>query len=793
MNRFPGIKIPVIKYDEVCSLILSVFLSLTAMSLYGDSPVRSFLICLGFTLVSVVVCHFVNRYRFFGTFGIIIYLILYFMLMMRFISGGEDQTGVYFWQWMVSGGDEATLEIEAGSGILLRYGMYMAVTLFFAITIYYFSVPTYRFGYLTLISLMPFILYAKVTMEVENKYLALVVLASVLLHMVCSRKVAPTRQEYKQAKKESTLLRHKEPVHYDDWNIHINGKGAYYIGFAAFVIVILIFSALIPKRHEAKYYDKFEDLFLGGDTDSDIDESFSGLADFSGNADNFREGSNRRLYIVLGDTSRVYLKRQVFDLYDFEKDRWYIADSQKSEADFDEWFSAQKLLSASDLVKALQAAEELEPGLFEKHDIRDIEGANVSDPVMHYSLTAQNFEARYYLSAARIIRLSLPSSEDPVATPKGTLYRREGTHAKDITYSLDVHNPASALREFTLLGMVDMSAEESLSLLRDAESALVEKAKLYEENEELLSHIAVISAFKNDLISAMIYRDNTAALQAGIPDEISSLAAQITSGCRNDAEKATALEKYFRENDFLYDIRYRAPDDSPVYFLTEGKTGTCSDFASAFVLMSRSAGLMVRYTEGFVPGSSMGELYQTITESDSHAYAEVFIENIGWIPFDPTAGVRNVDSGSFWDLLKSLRVDYGLIRVLMVLAVIVAGIILMFKLFIPLLTELFFRISLNFRDPAKSAGAAFRRLVRKAGKNMGSAYRPTPGEFADMAASRGFDISSFIILLEKSSYGCLVMYENGSGKKNAVRIIKKGYADASKAVSRRRNRETNSK
>ncbi len=804
--------------DEIVAFVLSVILSVTAMSLYGDGFIKIILICLGLNLLSFAVCHFVNLFRFFGTFGIIFYMAAYLMILMRCVVAGEVETGVYFWQWMVSGGDISTLEIAYGSDVLFKTAMYMAASLFFSVCIFYFSVPTYRFGYLTLISLMPFVLYAKVTEEVENRYLVIVVLASILLHFICSRKVTPTRAEYKQAKKESRLLSHVDPVHSKDWQIGVNGVSMFFIGLAILTIVVLIGSAAFPKRKEARFYDKFEDLFLGGDTDSEIDESFSGLADFSGNADNFREGSNRRLYMVMGD-GQVYLKRAVFDVYDFKKNRWYNSDSTQISVDPESWISEQRLLSLTNLSKALIGVEELEPGFLDRYDMGTLmDAAPISDPTFHYSISAQNFEARYYLSGARISNISMPSSEDYSATDKGTFYRNEGMHSSDITYSIDMYGSYEGIRQLTDCGGVLISAQDSLQMFREAEKLLTDEAKRLqdtgisfddyinaesktdgkEENPDeeaakrygdLVHYIRIISAFKNDLIKAMTYQANMKEEQGKVPEDIHELALEITDGMEYDCYKASAIMAYFENNDFLYDLRYRAPDDSPSYFLFEGKTGTCSDYASAFVLLAREAGLMARYTEGFVPEQTYGNMYQTVTESDSHAYAEVYIENIGWIVFDPTSVVPNADSGDFFDFLKSLHIDYGLLQVLGIAASFIAFVILMIKLIIPLAAEGIFRLRLVFGKPENMLVPAYRRLLGKLRKSGQGIPELTPGEFADFVLMQGYDITGFITLIEQTGYAGKEVFGASTDKKAAKQLIVKSYSAALSAISKSRKKK----
>lgn len=69
------------------------------------------------------------------------------------------------------------------------------------------------------------------------------------------------------------------------------------------------------------------------------------------------------------------------------------------------------------------------------------------------------------------------------------------------------------------------------------------------------------------------------------------------------------------------------------YFLLESQKGYCSYFATAFVLMARAEGIPARYVEGFcVPVTTNKKM--TVTANMAHAWPEVYIEGIGWLPFD---------------------------------------------------------------------------------------------------------------------------------------------------------------
>lgn len=788
LDVFSG-KPSIIKMDEVASFILAMALSVTSMSLYGESIPEMTGKCFLIGIFTLAMCAFVNRNRFIGAFVTIVYLAVYFAGMMNIITIGERDTGVYFWQWLVSGGSAGTLEIEAGSDGMLRLGMYLAVTLFFVISIYYFSVANYRFGYITLVSLLPFVLYAKVTEEVENRYLVLVVLVSMLMHVVCARKVSPTRAEIKEAKRKSSLFHRVEPVHGNDWNIKIRGQWVYMAQFAVAVILVVALAALVPKDPRAKYYDKFEDMFLGGNTDTEVGESFSNLSEFSGNADNFSSGTNRRLYTVVGDGD-IYLKRQVFDVYDFEKDRWYSLDGAVNETDFDAYFRDKKLLSISGITELIKAVNEIDKGFAARYGLEEVaEGNTIPDVPTNYVITAQNFSAAYYLSADRLSDVK-PESGDAYITDAGTMFRKESLHAQDHSYTISVFNKGPAFTTFRVRGGLNLAAKDEVKMLDEAEKILVEeslkrseiatksgKNLSEEENEELarlLRNIRVCQAFREDVNSAVIYSSKVSSAQGEIPEDIAALARETTADCKNDYEKAEALEKYFRENGFLYDLKYRAPDNSPGYFLFEGKTGTCSDYASAFVLLARSAGLMTRYVEGFVPEGEFGDLYRVITEADSHAYAEVFIENVGWMSFDPTAGVRNVGGNSFFSLLQKLKVDIGLLQVIGGFAILIAGIIFFARLVIPFLSEAIFRLLLIFTKPEKALLSSYKRLIKKM-KKSGKAPGLTPGEMEKMASDAEIDISDYICNVERF---CFAGKEIKIGRRGIIR----GYAAGCKAV-----------
>lgn len=117
---------------------------------------------------------------------------------------------------------------------------------------------------------------------------------------------------------------------------------------------------------------------------------------------------------------------------------------------------------------------------------------------------------------------------------------------------------------------------------------------------------------------------------------------QMTEGAESDVEKLRAIEatlSAFTYNRTPGDLPEKVTDGSTFldYFLLESRQGYCSHFATAFVLLARTQGIPARYVQGYCVPVRDNE--PTVVVSDmAHAWPEVYIEDIGWIPFEPTPG-----------------------------------------------------------------------------------------------------------------------------------------------------------
>jgi transglutaminase-like putative cysteine protease len=162
------------------------------------------------------------------------------------------------------------------------------------------------------------------------------------------------------------------------------------------------------------------------------------------------------------------------------------------------------------------------------------------------------------------------------------------------------------------------------------------------------------------LLSAVPTRDVDAISNAGtsfpdeigdryldLPDDFSELveaeALKIVAdaGAESPFEKALALQNYFRSDLFRYSLDVSKGHSSSQIedFLFVVHAGYCEQFAGSYAAMARSLGLPARVAVGFTPGEFDPEINAyRVTGKNAHAWPEVWLEDIGWLRFEPTPG-----------------------------------------------------------------------------------------------------------------------------------------------------------
>lgn len=178
------------------------------------------------------------------------------------------------------------------------------------------------------------------------------------------------------------------------------------------------------------------------------------------------------------------------------------------------------------------------------------------------------------------------------------------------------------------------------------------------------------------ILDQSVYSEFVQTHYTNIPEDLKepfgALATDITLNSKNTIQSAQNISDYLSQN-YTYNLTPKKREKSNkekdliLYFLENSKEGFCSHFASAMVLLARSIGIPARYAEGYlVNASEINKTFETnlslehmknnegvpVYQKYAHAWAEIYVEGIGWLPFEPTAsfngdyGIKDTSNSS---------------------------------------------------------------------------------------------------------------------------------------------------
>ena len=157
-------------------------------------------------------------------------------------------------------------------------------------------------------------------------------------------------------------------------------------------------------------------------------------------------------------------------------------------------------------------------------------------------------------------------------------------------------------------------------------------------------------SFKSALEYRLISRTSQDALdlnQSAYPKTYSALESLQNSDISQE-QKAFTLLRFFQNQDLAYTIEPKDLDLDRLVdsFLFEAKEGYCTHFASSFAIAARIVGIPSRVVSGYKADySNRVENYLVIKQKDAHAWVELYLDEKGWVRFEPTSTAsRNLDS-----------------------------------------------------------------------------------------------------------------------------------------------------
>lgn len=119
-----------------------------------------------------------------------------------------------------------------------------------------------------------------------------------------------------------------------------------------------------------------------------------------------------------------------------------------------------------------------------------------------------------------------------------------------------------------------------------------------------------------------------------------NLAERLADGQSGPFQIAESIEAHLRSIEYNLEVPGPPPGAEVAdFFLFDLRQGYCDYYTTAFAVLARLNGLPTRFATGHIGGYwdlEAGEW--TITEAEAHSWPEVYFPEIGWVPFEPTAG-----------------------------------------------------------------------------------------------------------------------------------------------------------
>tara|TARA_R110001583_G_scaffold77851_3_gene211579 strand:- start:150 stop:2270 length:2121 start_codon:yes stop_codon:yes gene_type:complete len=190
-----------------------------------------------------------------------------------------------------------------------------------------------------------------------------------------------------------------------------------------------------------------------------------------------------------------------------------------------------------------------------------------------------------------------------------------------------------------------------------------------------LSHYQVESYLQAplDLLMSKMKKQRNLTIIKGSNPKLEHLALALIQKYPDPIDRSNAVLTLFRNQEYFYTLKPPLLiNNSLDQFFFDTKAGFCVHYASAYTYLMRAAGIPARIVTGYLGGeyndaSSAQKSKQgghlSIYQYDAHAWAEIWLEGIGWQRVDPTAAVdpQRVDSGWSTALLSqqsSLNNDF---------------------------------------------------------------------------------------------------------------------------------------
>lgn len=318
-----------------------------------------------------------------------------------------------------------------------------------------------------------------------------------------------------------------------------------------------------------------------------------------------------KLYDINGLATDLYLSGKVYDTFDGKQWQQLNMDSEK-----------ERYLDTLETVYAL----------------RRFDDAYFADYMKYgeFKVDYRYFHSEYLFAPLKLMKLTKKGERLAFREEGGSLYfdkpKGYGTKYEAAFYQMNAGQ--HVFQEFLeSAGTLEPDRELLDKLCRETEQRTGEKIAA----GELETHRQSVYEYY--------------AQEITVSEETEQYLENRIAWAQTDLERLQAIEEML--NDYEYTLTPEELPDSVTdsgkfldYFLLESQSGYCTHFATAFTLLARKEGFPARYVQGFcVPVTGAEEI--KVYSDMAHAWPEVYLDGIGWIPFEPTPGYADIRYGSW--------------------------------------------------------------------------------------------------------------------------------------------------
>lgn len=639
--------------QNILSVLLSTVTVSAIINVYESSIVfwlmTAFLLV--YNLLIFIIFDVLDKYRKRSkTLPALVIILMFVAVLVVSVQLFRSDSSVSVFNWFFATSDTERSMPQFTLGCTLLFG-------FFASSVnFYFTRIIYRSLFLFLANIVPLVLYGKTFTQVPAIFPVLIILLYFLVMVHC---------------RQTNFSKEK-----------IVANKSYYISVIAFIAAVSIGATFLPKLEKTPYREDFDQLITGTDFKLFSLNGVSNYVDTASSNTGDNSQSNQLLYTVYSD-SNVYLRRQVFDIWD--GNRWGCIDDELYLQGWKGWEKSKEKQSYIELVDsaiALWDYIKTDTTLYEKY--KDSLGflENVSLPIVETKeiQITNNMTSRIYVLPVPPNPLKAEFLAPEMAQTK--VYRT----LKDEMFTADWRTAEQDIYSITYCKITpDESFQSGMnsSTFKALENAF-EEINSNRNEIDRIGNSECLDKYVQFWEEATAYQ-NIVNEKTVISDDIKALAEEITYGLTSDFDKAMAIQRYFTSGNYTYDLNFKPQETSAEYFIFNSKRGICSDFATAMTLLARSCGLPVRYVEGYTTTETDKENIYEVRGKNAHAFPEVYIAGLGWWIFEPTPSIAIEETIGSTNIFLIYAMYGGI-------ALAVAGIVILIVLILPKLKEKLFCI-----------------------------------------------------------------------------------------------------